>query len=41
MNENKNKTLVPISGLSTNDVEQSKQKFGTNKLSEAKYILTP
>lgn len=36
MNENKNKTLVPISGLSTNDVEQSKQKFGTNKLSEAK-----
>lgn len=36
MSENKNKTLVPINGLTTNGVEENIKNHGTNKLSEAK-----
>lgn len=36
MSENKNKTIVPITGLSNSEVETAKKEHGTNKLSEAK-----
>lgn len=36
MNNDKNNTIVPLTGLSTSEVDSAKKEHGTNKLSEAK-----